>query len=63
MKQINYNPQNKNLPIKSSSTGLDSSPFMKVKEEFTWERKKRRRGRRRKRQREREVEKEVEKSN
>jgi hypothetical protein len=34
---------------------------MKVKEEFTWERKKRRRGRRRKRQREREVEKEVEK--
>jgi hypothetical protein len=34
---------------------------MKVKEEFTWERKKRRRGRRRKRRREREVEKEVEK--
>jgi hypothetical protein len=47
LKQINYNPQN-NLPIKSSRTGLDSSPFMKVKEEFTWERKKRRRGRRRK---------------
>ena len=63
MQWINNNPQNYNLPIKSSSTVLDSSPVMKVKEEFTWERKKRRRGRRRKRQREREVEKEVKKSN
>ena len=35
---------------------------MKVKEEFTWERKKKRRGRRRKRRREREVEKEVKKA-
>ena len=34
LKRINCNPRKNNLPMKSSSTGSDSSPFMKVKEEL-----------------------------
>ena len=47
--------------MKSSSTGSDSSPFIKVKEELLRQRKKRRRGMRRKEKRQIKVGKKVEK--
>jgi hypothetical protein len=51
-KRINCDPRKDNLPMKSSSIGSDSSPFMKVKEELLRQRKKRRIGTRRKEKRE-----------